>query len=140
MKLLVPISFSKKSEMALDFALAYSQTTNAVIYLFHVIEESTSDYRKLDRLNEEFMERMKHTCMQGIERAHAKGVTHKVEDVHRRIANGKPWQEILRMAGGIGADMIIMGSPSGNAFKKLQAQVPCTIVLVKEKDPEFVLK
>lgn len=138
-KLLVPINFSEKSELALDFALEYSAKANAELYLFHVIEDSTSDYRRLDKLNVEFMERMQHTCLQAIARVQARGVSHAVENVHRRIATGKPWKEILRMAGGVSADMIIMGAPTSSSFKKLVAMAPCTVALVKEKDPEFVL-
>lgn len=139
LKLLVPISFTQKSELALDFALGYSQKTHADVYLFHVFEDSTNDYRRLDRLNEEYMERMKQVVMMAIERQHAKGVSHAVEDVHRRISQGKPWVEILKMAGGISADMVIMGKPGSGQFKKLFARVPCTLVLVREKDPEFVM-
>jgi nucleotide-binding universal stress UspA family protein len=139
LKLLVPISFTQKSELALDFALGYSQRIHADVYLFHVFEDSTSDYRRLDRLNEEYMERMKQVVMMAIERQAAKGISHAVEGVHRRISQGKPWIEILKMAGGISADMIIMGKPNSNQFKKLFAKVPCTLVLVREKDPEFVM-
>jgi len=139
-KLLVPINFTGKSEMALDFALTYSQVFNADIYLFHVFEDSTNDYRRLDRLNEEYMERMKQVVMLAIDRMLAKGVTHTVEDVHRRISHGKPWLEILKMAGGISADTIIMGAPDSSSFKKLLLKAPCTIVLVREKDPTFVMQ
>jgi nucleotide-binding universal stress UspA family protein len=139
LKLLVPINFARKCEMALDFALIYSQNFDADVYLFHVFEDSTKNYRRLDRLNEEYMERMKQVVMMAIERQHAKGVTHAVEDVHRRISQGKPWIEILKMAGGISADMVIMGKPTSSQFKKLFAKVPCTLVLVRDKDPEFVM-
>ncbi len=138
-KLLVPTSFSNRSELALDFALKFSQTQNADIYLFHVFEDSTSDYRRLDRLNEEYMERMKQVVMMAVERLAAQGISNTVEDVHRRMSQGKPWVEILKMAGGISADMVIMGAASGSQFKKLFAKVPCNLVLVRTKDPEFVM-
>lgn len=138
-KVLVPINFTKKSELALDFALKFSGGINANIYLFHVFEDSTSDYRRLDRINEEYMERMKQVVMLAIQRLHAQGVQHSVEDIHRRISHGKPWVEILKMAGGISADIIIMGAADTNQFKKLYLKVPCSLVMVKEKDPEFVM-
>ena len=52
-KLLVPVSFTKKSEMALDFALQFSQGRQAQLYVFHVFEDATKNFRRLDRLNEE---------------------------------------------------------------------------------------
>lgn len=139
LKLLVPINFTRKCEMALDFALIYSQNFNADVYLFHVFEDSTKNYRRLDRLNEEYMERMKQVVLNGIERMAGQGITHRLEDVHRRISQGKPWTEILKMAGGISADMIIMGAPDTTSFKKLLMKAPCTVVLVREKDPTFVM-
>ena len=85
LKLLVPINFTHKSEMALDFALVYSQNVNADVYLFHVFEDSTKDYRQLDRLNEEYMERMKQVMLLGIKRLQQRGINPSVEDVHRRL-------------------------------------------------------
>ncbi|MBI5509635.1 MAG: universal stress protein [Deltaproteobacteria bacterium] len=139
LKILVPINFSRKSEMALDFALLYSQHFKADVYLFHVFEDKTDDFRRLDRLNEEYMERMKQVAMVAIQRLAAQGATHTVEEVHRRIAQGKPPLEILKMAGGISADMVVMGASSSSDFRKFFAKVPCSVVLVKEKDPTFVL-
>ena len=139
LKLLVPINFSKKSEMALDFALVYSEHFKADIYLFHVFEDRTDDFRRLDRLNEEYMERMKQVVNIAIQRMAAQGVTHTVEEVHRRISQGKPAIEILKMAGGISADMVVMGAPESSDFKKFFTKVPCTVVLVKDKDPTFVM-
>jgi nucleotide-binding universal stress UspA family protein len=139
LKILVPVNFSKKSEMALDFALLYSQHFTADVYLFHVFEDKTDDFRRLDRLNEEYMERMKQVVNIAIQRMQAQGVTHTVEGVHRRISQGRPSIEILKMAGGISADMVVMGAPESSDFKKFFTKVPCTVVLVKEKDPTFVM-
>ncbi len=139
LKILVPINFSRKSEMALDFALLYSQHFKADVYLFHVFEDKTDDFRRLDRLNEEYMERMKQVVIMAIQRMAARGVTHTVEEVHRRISQGKPSLEILKMAGGISADLLVMGAPESGDFKKLFMKAPCSVVLVKEKDPTFVM-
>jgi nucleotide-binding universal stress UspA family protein len=139
LKLLVPTSFSRKSELALDFALIYSQSFNADVYLFHVFENSTKNYRRLDALNQEHMERMRQVVVNAIDRVHGRGLTHHLEDVHRRVSGGKPWLEILRMAAGVSCDMIIMGAPDSDDFKKLIRQAPCTVVLVREKDTSFVV-
>jgi nucleotide-binding universal stress UspA family protein len=137
-KFLVPFNFSKKSEMALDFALRYSNSTPADIYLFHVFEKGATDFRKLDKLNEEYLERMKQIVTQAVEKLHAAGFTTHVNDVHRRVANGKPGTEILKMAAGINSDMIFMGSPSSFGFRRLIFKAPCTMILCREKDSGFV--
>lgn len=138
-KFLVPFNFSPKSEKALDFALRYSAHIDVDIYLFHIFEGKAGDFRKLDRQNEEYLERMKLTVQQWVERANAEGINAQAHDVHRRVANGKPGIEILRMAANIDADMIIMGAPTQSGFRSLMAKTPCTTVLVKDKDPGFVV-
>lgn len=125
--------------MALEFALRLSQSFEASIYLFHVYEEKSSDFRKMDKQNQEYLERMKHIVVTVVNRLQSQGLSHTVDSVFRRIANGRPSVEILKMAGGISADMIIMGAPESAAFTKLVAKCPCTLVLVKEKDPAFVM-
>jgi nucleotide-binding universal stress UspA family protein len=134
LKLLVPCNFSKKSEMALDFALSYSIGKNTEIFLFHVFEDSTSNFRKLDALNEEYMERMKQMVINAFNRLSARGVQHTVEQVHRRMAHGKAFNEIITMADAVRADMIVMGAPTQSQFKKLATKVPCSLVLLRNKD------
>jgi nucleotide-binding universal stress UspA family protein len=139
-KILVPINFSTKSEMALDFALTHSRLANVDIYLFHVFEIIPSNYRDLDRLNEEYLEHMKDMVTQSFDRLTMQGLKLSVDDVYRRVSSGKAPKEILRMAAGISADMIVMGSSSRRDFRSLISSAPCTVVLVRDKDPEFVAK
>lgn len=136
LKIVVPTNFSKKSEMALDFALRYSKDFNAEVYVFHVLETKEKNFRELDRANVELLERMKVTVMQAIQRLQATGVTNTVDEVHRRISNGKPADALLEIASGIRADMIIMGAPSSTQFKNILTRTPCTLVVVKAKDTE----
>jgi len=138
MKLVVATDFSHKSELALDFALLYSRSGDAEVFLFHVVESKENNFRELDRLNVEYMERMKQAVLQAIDRLSARGIAHSVDTVNRRISHGKPGLEILRIAAGVSADMIFMGTPSVKGFKDLLAHAPCTLVLVRDKDPEFI--
>jgi nucleotide-binding universal stress UspA family protein len=134
LKLVVATNFSRKSERALDFALQQSQNANADIYLFHVFETKTTDYRELDRINVESMERMKQAVMQALERHSTRGVRHSIDEVHRRVSHGKAWVEILSIANGVRADMIIMGAPTTKNFRELITKSPCSLVLVKDKE------
>src|SRR3954470_4217267 len=105
LKLLVPTNFSAKSELALRFALGYShsQRRPAEVFLFHSYDEKNVDYRRIDQINQECVERMKVAVLQCIEALGQLGINHTVEMVHRRLSYGKPAPEILKMAGGIGA-------------------------------------
>ncbi len=141
-KILVPIDFSDNCRHALAFAIDYVQSHEAEIYLFYVIEEQKrSHFRGAADKLEEDLERMKDVMMSTLDRlADSWGEKPRVGEVHRRIANGKPWEEILRMAGAITADMIIMGASGKkgkNAVKVLE-ESPCTVCVVRDKDLEFV--
>lgn len=139
-KLLVPTNFSHKSEMALQFALTYShkRSGGAEIFLFHSYDQKNVDYRQLDKINEDVIERMKTAVLESIQVLEGRGEGHGVDTVHRRLSYGKAPAEILKMAAGIGADMIIMGHPSSSNFRRLIEKAPCSLLLVKEKDPTFV--
>ena len=133
-KYIVAMSFSRKSELALEFALTHSPPQGAVIYIFHVFEDATKNFRRLDKLNAETMERMRQIMVGTIDRLAGRGITANVEDVERRFANGKVGIELFKMAEGVQPDLLIMGAPSSNAFKKLLTHAPCTLVLVKDKE------
>ncbi len=58
-KILVPVDFTKESDVSIDMALEIGVAHEADIYLFHVHEGRTKNFRELDRINEEVMEKMK---------------------------------------------------------------------------------
>ena len=140
-KLLVPTNFSRKSTLALEHALTLSTHlgSQAEVYLFHTYDQRKTDFARLDKINEACLDRMRAHVMEAIELLRARGIDHSIETVHRRLSYGKAWLEILKVAGGISADMIIMGAPSSSAFGKLIERAPCTIVLVKDKDTTFIV-
>ncbi len=133
-KIVVATNFSKKSEAALDNALILSRGWNAEIFLFHCFEARQTDYRELDRINVENMERMKDLVIKSLERVAQHGYTPSIEQVNRRISHGKVGHEILEIATGVGADFIVMGAPTSDKFKKIFAEVPCSVLMVKEKE------
>lgn len=139
-KLLVPTNFSHKSEMALRFALNYSYRRGggAEVFLFHSYDQKNVDYRQLDRINADVIERMKTAVLEAIKAMEDVGEGHSVDTVHRRLSYGKAPAEILKMAAGMGADMILMGHPSSSNFRRLIEKSPCTLLLLKDKDPTFV--
>lgn len=132
-KILVPVDLQHPSEHAIDLALEMGHMRRADIYLFHVHEGRTTNYRELDRINEEVMERMKAIVIEAIQRAAAHGVTRTVEEVFRRMANGKAGDEILKMADAISADMIVMGHGSAGTAEKVLKKTPCTVMVARAK-------
>lgn len=139
-KILVPIDFTPESDVAIDMALAYCYAVKAELYMLNVVEKAPKTYADMDKLNADLLDRMKGLVISAVERAAKAGHTHAVEDVYRRISAGKAWHEILKMAGDLNADMIVMGHhPKGSTWKKVLEKAPCTVVLAREKDVEFVL-
>lgn len=129
----MPFNFSRRSELALEWALSQTRAQSSTVYMFHVLEETTRNYRRLDKINQEAMERMRTAFMQVLSRLRERGIVPTVQDVERRFGAGKAAVEILQMAEGIAPDMIVMGAPTSSTYKKLVLNAPCTIVLVKDK-------
>lgn len=142
LKILCPVDFSENCRHALTFVIDFVQNQEAEIFLFYVVEESRRLHFRgaADKLEED-LERMKDLMVNELNLwAQRTGRQASIGEVHRRIANGKPWEEVLRMAGAITCDMIVMGaSRKGKNAIKVIEQAPCTTVIVREKDMEFVM-
>jgi nucleotide-binding universal stress UspA family protein len=142
LKILCPIDFSENSRQALNFVIDYVNNRDAEIFLFYVVEESrrTNFKGAADKLEED-LERMKDLMVNELNMYQQKtGHAAQVGEVHRRIGNGKPWEEVLRMAGNITCDVIVMGaSRKGKNAMKVIEMAPCTTIVVREKDLEFVM-
>lgn len=141
-KVLVAIDFSENSRRALAAAIDFVQSHEAEIYLYYVVENSNrlGGFKNAANKLDDDMERMKDMMIRELERlANEWGRKPVVGEVHRRIANGKPWEEILRMAGGVTADVIFLGaSKKGKNAAKVVEHAPCNVVVAREKDMEYV--
>ncbi len=151
-KVLVPVDFSECSIKALDFALDYAQKIPSELYLFHVFEPvnrlSFVGKKLADKLDAE-LEKMEGMATAELEKLVKDAETkRRLRNFHCRVASGKPWEEILRMASNIDADIIIMGQHGrdgierqlvGSQTEKVVRRAPCTVVAVKPKDPYFVM-
>jgi nucleotide-binding universal stress UspA family protein len=151
-KVLVPVDFSDCSRRAVDFAVQYVEKIPSELYLFHVFEPVRGNRfvgkDLLDKM-ETNLERMESMAVAELERMIADSETRKrLSNFQCRVGNGKPWEEILRMAANISADIIIMGTHGregieralvGSVAEKVVRRSPCTVVCVKPKDPYFVM-
>ncbi len=151
-KVLVPIDFSECSAKALDFATQYVEKIPSELYLFHVFEpvgrQKFVGKKLLDKVEAE-IDRMEGMAIAELERLIKDDETRRrLKNFHCRVASGKPWEEILRMAANISADIIILGTHGregieralvGSVAEKIVRRAPCTVVCVKPKDPYFVM-
>ena len=151
-KVLVPIDFSEGSQRALDFATQYVEKIPSELYLFHVFEpvgrQRFVGKQLLDKVEAE-IDRMEGMAIAELERLITDDETRRrLRNFHCRVASGKPWEEILRMAANISADIIILGTYEregierallGSVAERVVRRAPCTVVCVKPKDPYFVM-
>ena len=151
-KVLCPIDFSECSRRALEFSVQYCERVPSELYLFHVFEPvnrlSFAAKTLVDKLDKE-LERMESMALAELESMVKDKVRkEQLKNFHSRVASGKAWEEILRMAANINADIIVMGTHGrdgleraliGSQTEKVVRKAPCTVVCVKEKDPYFVM-
>ena len=117
-KILVPLDFSRASLQALDYAVWLAKQFGAAIYLVHVYppdEASTvpgaahlllQSAEAIERLNEE---------LTGIHRKHVP--TFRPENCH--VRGGRPYEEIIRLAREIDADLIALSTRGHSGLKHL---------------------
>lgn len=151
-KVLVPVDFSECSQRAVDFATQYVEKIPSELYLFHVFEpvgrQRFVGKNLLDKVEAE-IDRMEGMAIAELEKLMTDDETRRrLRNFHCRVASGKAWEEILRMAANISADIIILGTHGregieralvGSVTEKVVRRAPCTVVCVKPKDPYFVM-
>lgn len=117
-RILVPLDFSPPSMEALDYAVSLAKQFRAATHLVHVYppDEASSvpsaahlllqSAEAIERLNEE---------LTGIHRKHVP--TFRPENCH--IRGGRPYEEIVRVAREIDADLIALSTRGHSGLKRL---------------------
>jgi nucleotide-binding universal stress UspA family protein len=116
-KILVPLDFSPPSMEALDYAVWLAKQFRAAVHLVHVYppDEASApgaghllfqSAEAVERLNEE---------LTGIHRKHVP--TFRPENCH--IRSGRPYEEIVRLAREIDADLIVLSTRGHSGLKHL---------------------
>lgn len=133
-KILCPVDFSTSSVKALEYALSLAQEADGCLILIHVVEslfegEGTSDLRS--NLEKEAFEKMKAAIP-----ADAANWCQPEEIV----LTGRPYQQILNLAGERGVDLIVMGIHGrsavdlmlfGSTTNHVIRQAPCPVLTIR---------
>lgn len=148
-RILVPIDFSPASRRAVTYALRERDREEAEIYLFHVFEPGRRRFvgkRLAERLDSE-LERMERLAVESLRGLVGDGAP--PDHIHCRVGSGRAWEQILRMASNIDADLVVLGAhgrederqaPLGSQAEKVVRRAPCTVICVRAKDPYFVVR
>jgi universal stress protein A len=112
LKVLVPIDFSEASRRALAWAFDYATRAPVELHLLHVVEDG-------QRYDEESLATLK-TAEVELERMVPNAKERAGLGVIRQhVLRGTAAPEILRLAGSVDAEMIVMGSRGRSAIAEL---------------------
>jgi len=139
-KILVPLDFSPPSMEALDYAVSMAKQFRAAIHLVHVYppDEASApgaghllfeSAEAIERLNEE---------LTGIHRKYVP--TFRPENCH--IRGGRPYEEIVRVAREIDADLIALSTRGhsglkhlllGSTAERVVRSAPCPVLVARSR-------
>ncbi|MET0164470.1 MAG: universal stress protein [Vicinamibacterales bacterium] len=144
-RILVPVDFSPHSEHALRYAAAFAGRLDALVEIFHVVEEPAAagawgwdvpmpDLSELrDRLIVEAERQLDHQCRPIIEGSRVRMVT--------TVRMGQPGQTIAAHAKTAGVDLIVMGTHGrgvshllmGSVTERVARYAPCPVLTVRAR-------
>jgi len=148
--ILCPLDFSDCSRLAADWVVRVApRLAPAEVVFFHVVEAPSHDFD----VTEPGLAEIEHQAarIQEMARKEIAGVLggkplDPLVEVRYAVVRGKPYVEILRAAGEMRADMIVMGTHGrtgiqrflmGSVAERVVRGAPCTVVTVKDKEADF---
>ena len=147
--ILFATDFSENSEYAFNYALAMARKYQALLALIHVINEPVDlrgfyvPHISFETLEEE-IEQGARKMMDRFCRTHLRDY----EKYESFIVPGVPYDEIIKKAGEVDADLIIMGTHGrsgldhvlfGSTAEKVVRKAPCPVLTVRSGEHEFVM-
>ncbi len=148
-RILVPTDFSKSSDNALTYAVAFAEKFAASLHLLHVVQdlalfipEAIMAAPPLAPPVEQFLAAARAALDRAIQGLSRPGLTIRPE-----VAEGVPAEEILRLARERDVDLIVMGTHGhtglahvlmGSIAEKVVRRAPCPVLTVRHPEHEFV--
>ena len=145
-KLLVPVDFSRSSEMAFRYAKFLAERFSAVIYLIHVVDKRYVE--RIAELNSESEDTVsRKLCFQAKEKLD-NFLSHNDSEgrvAERLVAVGVIFQTIALRAQALDADLIVMGGHGrvgngqidkiffGSAAERVVRLLPCPVLCVPQE-------
>jgi len=148
-KILCPVDFSKSSDHALRYALAFGQAHHAELVLVHVMDYAAVDvldYPSAFEFSTQINEKMREIAGERLQQL-AAATQGEYAKVSSRLATGTPFLEIVSLAREERVDLIVMGTHGrsglahvfmGSVAEKVVRKAPCPVLTVKHPEHEFV--
>jgi universal stress protein A len=139
--ILVPTDFSEPAELAWRHAAALARAGGGTVVVLYVAEPVLSHYGvvglipSVTELEEQHDIASRLKLQELVERATADGLS-----VKSRIVQGRPWQEIVKVAEEAGADLIVMGTHGrtgfthgaiGSTAERVVQRASCPVLVVR---------
>jgi nucleotide-binding universal stress UspA family protein len=149
-RILLPTDFSKFSDNALRYGVAFAEKFGADIYLLHVVQDLALFIPEAVMMAgpvtaapvEQFVTAARAALDHVVRGLHLPGIT-----VWPEVAEGVPFDEIVRFARDRDIDLIVMGTHGhtglahllmGSVAEKVVRKAPCPVLTVRHPEHEFV--
>jgi universal stress protein A len=148
-RILFPTDFSSAAAHALDYAISLALEHEARLVLVHVIEDigfASPFTLSSFPVNLEYQHGMEGQARAELQKAVAAQLKRQLE-VHERLAQGKPFVEIVRIAKEDAADLIVIPTRSkpdpkhthlGSTAEHVVRLSPCPVLVVRPPDDHFI--
>lgn len=143
--ILVPTDFSKHSQTALNYGVAFAQKFGARLHLMHVMQDlalffpdAVTVVPPTDQLNTAVQAALERLVREN----HLEG-----QNVQLVVRTGSPFHEIAQYARDEAIDLIILGTHGrgglmhllmGSVAEKVVRKAPCPVLTVRDPEHEFV--
>jgi nucleotide-binding universal stress UspA family protein len=148
-RILVPTDFSKSSSNALLYGAEFARRFGAELYLLHVVQDLALFIPEAVMLApplmppvEQFVSAARAALDRAVQELAMSDVT-----ILPEVAEGTPFEEIIRCARAKDIDLIVMGTHGhtglahlflGSVAEKVVRRAPCPVLTVRHPEHEFV--
>ena len=148
-RILVPTDFSKYSQSALAYAVAFAEKFNADLYLLHVVQDLALFIPDMVTVTPPLTPTVKQltdAVQVAFDQVARENHLERVR-LHREVREGAPFYEIIRFAKEADIDLIVMGTHGhsglahvllGSVTEKVVRKAPCPVLTVRHPEHEFV--
>lgn len=150
--ILLPTDGSDSSKKATAYAFSFGKQYSARLVVLHVIDQRWVEHppyvlleagqEAAEKIRKGYAEEAEYRLREVAEAATKAGVA-----VETRLEIGIPVEEIIRVAKGLPADMIIMGTHGrtgvshallGSVAEKVVRRAPCPVLTVRPEEHDFI--
>jgi nucleotide-binding universal stress UspA family protein len=148
-RILFPTDFSPAAVHALDYAISLALEHEATLVLVHVIEDigfASPFTLSSSPMNLEYQHGMEEKARATLQKAVAAQLKRQLE-VQERLAQGKPFVEIVRIAKEEAVDLIVIPTRSkpdpkhthlGSTAEHVVRLAPCPVLVVRHPDDQVI--